>query len=130
MIKELDIIGSILESLKRGDLTQEELLLYFQSNSALLQSNIESAQARYRKESLPELVQDNLARYFEVKELILSNREEFSVVCDQVIAKVKRAFVNVPELFLVPCLGLFSSNGWAQELDGKHHWPANKPERK
>lgn len=35
MIKELDIIGSIVESLKRGDLTEEELLLYFQNNSAL-----------------------------------------------------------------------------------------------
>lgn len=67
------------------------------------------------------MVKDNLASYFENKELILSNREEFSEVRDQLIDKVKRAFVDIPELFLVPCIGLFSSNGWAQELDEKHH---------
>jgi hypothetical protein len=121
MIKELDIIGSIIESLKRGDLTQEKLLLYFQNNSALLRNNIESAYVRYGKENLHELVKDNFARYFEHEELVLSNRKEFSVVKDQVIDKVKRAFDNIPELFLVPCLGLFSSNGWAQELEGKRH---------
>ena len=62
LTKELDILGSLVDSIKRGDLTEEQLLLYFQSNAALLRNNIDSAYARYGTQGLPELESSYLAR--------------------------------------------------------------------
>ena len=39
-IKDLDIISGILESMKQGELTEEKLLSYFESNEKLLENNI------------------------------------------------------------------------------------------
>jgi len=121
MIKTLDICGSVIESLDRGDLTEDELLRYFHNNAALLNNSIESAYVRYGTRSLPELAKNNLSRCFESKEIILSNKTKFSTVSEQVIDKVKAAFTVIPEMHLVPCLGLFSANGWAQEVDQKRY---------
>jgi hypothetical protein len=85
MIKELDIIGSIMESIKTGDLTEEELLLYFENNKTILRINIEQAFVKYEKEKLNEIVRDNFNKILENKELTLFNYGRFSVVRDQVI---------------------------------------------
>jgi hypothetical protein len=122
MIKELDIIGSIIESIKNGDLTEEELLLYFENNKTILRSNIEQALIKYEKEKLNEIVRDNFNKYLENKALILSNDGRFSVARDQVIDSIESAYDNdVPDIILVPCIGLFSAGGWADEINEAHH---------
>jgi hypothetical protein len=122
MIKELDIIGSIMESIKTGDLTEEELLLYFENNKTILRINIEQAFVKYEKEKLNEIVRDNFNKILENKELTLFNYGRFSVVRDQVIDDVESAYDDdLPDVILVPCIGLFSAGGWADKIDGVHH---------
>jgi hypothetical protein len=121
MIEELDILGTILVSLQNDALQREDVLQYFEKNADLLKNNLESAYYVYKTKSLSELVKINLPKYYENRDLILSNNAEYTVVKTQVIEKVKNAFDDLPKLYLVPCLGLFASNGWAQELDDKYH---------
>jgi hypothetical protein len=122
MIKELDVIGSTIESIKNGDLTEEELLLYFENNKTVLRSNIEQAFVKYEKEKLNEIVREIFNKYLENKALILSNHGRFSVVRDQVIDNVESAYDDdLPDVFLVPCIGLFSAGGWADKIDDEHH---------
>lgn len=122
MIKDLDIIRNIIESIYEGELTEEKLLLYFENNKAVLKSNIEQAFIKYKKEKLNEIVRDNFNKYLENKELILSNNRSYSVVKDQVVNNIERAYDdNIPDVVLVPCIGLFSAGGWADEINEIHH---------
>lgn len=122
MIEELDIIGNIIESMKNGDLTEEELILYFENNNAVLRSNIEQAFARYEKDKLNEVVRENFTKYVENKALILSNNRGFSAVKGQVIDKIESTYNgNIPDIILVPCIGLFSNGGWAEKVNEKYH---------
>jgi hypothetical protein len=41
MITRLDIIGNLIESLRRDELTQEQMLSYCEDNAHILKSNIE-----------------------------------------------------------------------------------------
>ena len=122
MIKELDIIGGIIESIKNGDLTEEELLLYLENNKTILRSNIEQAFIKYKKEKLNEIVRDIFNKYLVNEALILSNDGRFSAVRDQVIDSIESAYDDgVPDIVLVPCLGLFSAGGWADKIGDEHH---------
>jgi len=39
-----------------------------------------------------------------------------------VIDKIESAYnSNIPDVFLVPCIGLFSTGGWADKIDGEYH---------
>lgn len=122
MIKGLDVIGNVIESMCNGDLTEEELLQYFENNKRLLRSNIEQAFNKYKKENFDEIVKDNFNKYLENKALTLSNNRLFSVVRDQVVDNIESAYDDdVPDIILVPCIGLFSAGGWADKIDGEHH---------
>ena len=122
MIKDLDIIRGIIESIYARDLAEEKLLLYFENNKVVLKSNIEQAFIKYKKDKLNEIVRDNFNKYLENKELILSNNRRYSIVKDQVVNNIERAYDdNIPDVVLVPCIGLFSAGGWADEIDGMHH---------
>ena len=96
MIKELDIIGGIIESIKNGDLTEEELLLYLENNKTILRSNIEQAFIKYKKEKLNEIVRDIFNKYLVNEALILSNDGRFSAVRDQVIDSIDDEKQNDP----------------------------------
>jgi hypothetical protein len=121
-IRDLDIVESIMESLDQGDVTEEQLLRYFQSNVALLSNNILQARARYREYELSELVRQHFPRYLEGRASILSNFRRFSVLKDQVADKFRGAYDSrIPDVVLVPCLGLYSAGGWAAEISGTHY---------
>ena len=121
MIKELDVVRNIIESIYNGDLTEDELLHYFENNKTLLRSNIRQALIEYKKENIIEIVKDNFDKYLENKDLILSNNRRFSVVRDQVIDSVKGIYDDVPDIILVPCIGLFSAGGWADRIADEQH---------
>jgi hypothetical protein len=63
MITRLDIIGNLIESLRRDELTQEQLLSYCEDNAHILKSNIEQALLQYKKETTGEVLEANLSRY-------------------------------------------------------------------
>jgi hypothetical protein len=122
MIKDLDIIRNIMESIHEGDLVEEILLIYFENNKVVLKSNIEQAFIKYNKDKLNEIVRDNFNKYLENKELILSNNRSYSVVKDQAVNNIELAYDgNIPDVVLVPCIGLFSAGGWADEINGMYH---------
>jgi hypothetical protein len=122
MIKDLDIMRNVIESIHEGDLTEEKLLIYFENNKAVLKRNIEQAFIKYKKDKFNEIVRDNFNKYLENKELILSNNRSYSVVKDQVVNNIERAYDdNIPDVVLVPCVGLFSAGGWADEINETHH---------
>lgn len=122
MIKGIVIIGQIIALLSSGTLTEEDLVQYFEANKAILRSNIEQATYSYRKDTLEELVSENYSRYLADKSLILSNYERFSEAKEKSIERMNRTYgSNIPEVFIVPAIGLYANAGWAQDVDGKHY---------
>jgi hypothetical protein len=113
-----DIAAAVIQSLERGDLTEAQLIDYFEENQKLLRNNIEQARARHGKELISQIVKDNFARYQEEKTRIVSNYSRFFSLAPEISKKVRDAFgPGVPEIILMPCIGLFASNGWAQKID-------------
>lgn len=122
MIKELVIIGEIITLLNTGNITEEKLVQYFENNKTLLRNNIEQAIIKYKKDNLSDIVKDIYPKYLENKEQILSNSERFSVINNQVVEKFTSTYGNdIPDLVLVPCIGLFAPGGWADKIDGTYH---------
>ncbi|UCH63705.1 MAG: hypothetical protein JSU77_04460 [Fidelibacterota bacterium] len=122
MIKEIVIIGKIITLLTSGTLTEQDLVQYFNANKAILNSNIEQAVYSYKKDTLGELVSENYSRYLEDKALILSNYERYSEAKEKAIESMNRAYgSNIPEVLIVPCIGLYANAGWAQDVDDKHY---------
>jgi len=121
-VRDLDIVSNIISSLKNGDLSEEKLLKYFEDNKILLENNIEQAFYRYKGKNLSQFVADKFNDYIKNKELIISNHERFSAIRDKVIEKIAAAYSSdIPTVVLVPCIGLFSAGGWADEIDGTYH---------
>jgi hypothetical protein len=121
-VRELDIAGAIVESLNRGRLTEEQLVLYFEENRRLLAQNIRQAQAKHEEEDVGRLVAAAYPRYVEDRALIASNYERFSTVKDQVTERIRDAFGEaIPSVVLVPSLGLYSAAGWADTIDATRH---------
>jgi len=122
MIKEIVIIGQIIALLTSGTLTEQDLVQYFEANKAILKSNIEQATYSYKKDTIEELVSENYPRYLEDKSLILSNYKRFSEAKGKTIESMNRIYgSNIPEVLIVPSIGLYSNGGWAQDVDGKHY---------
>jgi hypothetical protein len=122
MITRLDIIGNLIESLRRDELTQEQMLSYCEDNAHILKSNIEQALVRYKVETAGEVLEANLARYVVDKERILSNYETFSLVADRATDQVVSTHGHdIPNIVLVSCLGLFSSGGWAEQVEDRSY---------
>lgn len=95
---------------------------YFNTNKAILNSNIEQATYSYKKDTLEELVSENYSRYLEDKALIQSNYERFSEAKGKAIESMNRTYgSSIPEVLIVPCIGLYANAGWAQDVDGKHY---------
>jgi hypothetical protein len=117
-----DIAAGVIQSLAQGDLTETQLIEYFEQNKNLLRNNIEQARARYGKEDISEIVKDNFARYQEEKTRITSNYSRFSRLAPEIAARVRDAFGHdLPEIILMPCIGLFASNGWAEKIDNTRY---------
>jgi len=121
-IEKRDIIASIIESLASGALTEAQLLRYFVDNATLLRNNIHQAKVKYGKDSIEEIVNIHFPQYLANKSAILSNLERFETARNQVDKKIREAFENeIPNVILVPCIGLFAPGGWADNIDGTYH---------
>lgn len=120
MIKGLDIAASLLASLENGTLSEDEALHYFMDNQRLLRSNIEQAYAKYGEEDLAWVVRRVFPEIIGKRELILSNQRRLTEIKDQVSEKVGSVYGSVPEVVIVPCVGLFVASGWASK-EGGHH---------
>lgn len=120
MIKVLDIAASLLASLENGTLSEDEALHYFMDNQRLLRSNIEQAYAKYGEEDLAWVVRRVFPEIIGKRELILSNQRRLTEIKDQVSEKVGSVYGSVPEVVIVPCVGLFVASGWASK-EGGHH---------
>jgi hypothetical protein len=116
VITRLDIIANLIASLERGDLTQEQLLLYLEDNAHILKSNIEQALLQHKKETIEAVLQDNLDRYAAAQETILANYRAFSLAADRATDQVVSTYGHdIPDIALVPCIGLFSNGGWKEQ---------------
>ncbi|MCK4582708.1 hypothetical protein KAU18_05275 [Candidatus Bathyarchaeota archaeon] len=120
MIKVLDIAANLLASLENGMLSEDEALHYFMDNQRLLRSNIEQAYAKYGEEDLVWVVRRVFPEIIGKRELILSNQRRLTEIKDQVSEKVVSVYGSVPEVVIVPCVGLFVASGWASK-EGGHH---------
>lgn len=120
MIKVLDIAANLLASLENGTLSEDEALHYFMDNQRLLRSNIEQAYAKYGEEDLAWVVRRVFPEIIGKRELILSNQRRLTEIKDQVSEKVVSVYGSVPEVVIVPCVGLFVASGWASK-EGGHH---------
>lgn len=120
MIKVLDIAANLLASLENGTLSEDEALHYFMDNQRLLRSNIEQAYAKYGEEDLAWVVRRVFPEIIGKRELILSNQRRLTEIKDQVSEKVGSVYGSVPEVVIVPCVGLFVASGWASK-EGGHH---------
>ena len=121
-IKTLDITEKVMSFLQSGDLTEEALIEYFDKNKTIMQSNIHQAALRYKKEELAELVKVCLPQYLENKDMILANYVKFTEARDDVLEKIRNTYTAaLPEIVLVPGLGLYSNGGWAEDVDGVHY---------
>ena len=121
MIKEIVIIAELLTMLANGNLNEDRLLQYFENNKDILKSNIEYAFTKYEKKKLDEIVGDLYPKYLEDQSLILSNYKRFSVVKNRVIEKIESHYDKYPEIYLVPCIGLFTHGGWTERIDDKQY---------
>lgn len=122
MITRLDIMSTLIDSLKRDELTQEQMLSYYADNGHILKSNIEQALIQYKKEALSEVLEENWSRYAAEKTRILSNYESFSLVAERAVDRVASTYGHdLPDIFLVPCIGLFSNGGWAERVDDRSY---------
>jgi len=122
MRRDDSIAAELLDAIEAEELSEDLLVSYFAANAALLKSNIVSAFREYDPTTLAERVKPFLPRYLEHRERIRANREEFDLVWGCVCERMTEAFgSDIPEMMLVPCIGLFSSNGWAVELEGTRH---------
>lgn len=120
MIKVLDIAANLLASLENGTLSEDEALHYFMDNQRLLRSNIEQAYAKYGEEDLAWVVRRVFPEIIGKRELILSNQRRLTEIKDRVSEKVVSVYGSVPEVVVVPCVGLFVASGWASK-EGGHH---------
>lgn len=121
-IQELDIAAPIVRSLERGELTEAQLLHYFEDHATLLRANIEQARARHDAGPLSDLVASLLPLYLATRGRILSNYERFAEARDRAIRGVRMAYGDsVPSVVLVPCIGLFSAGGWVDSIGGTRH---------
>jgi len=122
MITRLDIIGNVIDSLRRDELTQGQLLSYCEDNAHILKSNIEQALLQYEKGTTGEVLGANLSRYAADRERILSNYEIFSLVADRVTDQVVSTYGHdIPNMVLVPCIGLFSNGGWVERGENRSY---------
>jgi hypothetical protein len=122
VITRLDIIADLIASLERGDLTQEQLLLYLEDNAHILKSNIEQALLQHKKETIDEVLEENLDRYAAAQESILANYRAFSLAADRATDQVVSTYGHdIPDIVLVPCIGLFSNGGWKEQVDDKSY---------
>jgi hypothetical protein len=122
MIARLDIIGELIESLRRDELTREQLLSYTKDNAHILKSNAEQALMQYKVETIDEAVDVNLPRYVADKEHILANYAAFARAADQVTDQVARIYEHdLPEIVLVPCIGLYTNGGWRQQVEERSY---------
>ena len=120
MITRLDIVGNLIEALRRDELTKEQLLAYCEAHAHILKSNVEQALLRYNLETVGEVLQANLAQYAADKARILANYASFSQVAGRATEQVIRTYGHdIPDVVLVPCMGLYSNGGWAQRVDDK-----------
>ena len=119
MIKVLGIAASLLASLESGTLSEDEALRYFRDNQMLLRSIVEQAYAKYG-EDLAGVVRRVFPKIVANRELILSNLRRLNEIIDQVQEKVVFVYGGVPDVTVVPCVGLFVASGWASK-DGGHH---------
>lgn len=118
LIKVLDIAANLLTSLENGTLTEDEALQYFMDNKKLLRNNFEQAYAKYREEDLTEIVKRVFPEIIGKRELILSNQRQIFEVKDQILEKVVSVYGSVPQVVIVPCIGLFVASGWASKEGG------------
>ncbi|MCW4048707.1 MAG: hypothetical protein NWE89_03115 [Candidatus Bathyarchaeota archaeon] len=89
-------------------------------NQRLLKSNIEQAYFKYGEENLSEVVKQVFPKIIDNRELILSNLRRLTKIKDQVSEKVVSVYGNVPDVTIVPCVGLFVASGWANK-EGEYH---------
>jgi hypothetical protein len=122
VITRLDIISDLIASLEHGDLTQEQLLLYLEDNTHILKSNVEQALLQHKKETVEAVLEENLDRYAAAQETILANYRAFSLAADRATDRVMSAYGHdIPDIVLVPCIGLFSNGGWKEQVDDKSY---------
>lgn len=119
MINVLDIAANLLASLENGTLSEDEAFHYFESNKRLLRGNIEQAYVKYG-EDMAGVVRRVFPEIIGNRELILSNWQRLNGIIEQVSERVASVYGIVPEVVVVPCVGLFVASGWASK-ELRHH---------
>jgi uncharacterized protein YjaZ len=121
-IQVLQPAAEIIELLEKDSLSPEKLIGYFEHHRDLLRNNIGQSSGRHGRDDLRELAVHLSPQFLEQKERILHNRDQFKAAQEIVVPRLDRLFgTDIPRVVLVPCLGLFSSNGWADYVDGAWH---------
>ncbi len=119
-MKVLNIADNLLASLENETLSEDETINYFRKNQKLLKSNIKQAYSKYRVEDLTKVVERVFPEIISKKDLILSNKQWLTETIDQLSDKLISIYSFVPEVTIVPCIGLFAASGWASKERGHH----------
>ena len=113
-IYDRDISSGIVTSLKNGTLTEEQLLGYFSANQNMLSENITQAESRHGVHGLPELVSKLFPKYLEDRDAIVQSFADYPAMRDDIIGEFTHLLgSNIPEVHIVPALGLYANGGWA-----------------
>jgi hypothetical protein len=110
----LDIITTVIDSLRAEALTEEQLLKYFETNQEMLKENIFQATLRHHDSDLTSLVHTLYPQYIENKETIIRNYQNFFKEAEGVARDLVDTFgLDIQKVEFVPVLGLYSNGGWA-----------------
>ena len=121
-----DVAAPLIAGFRAGALCADALADYIEANATLLRNNISQAQAKARAaggDDAPDaLARACLSRHLADRDLILANHKRFAAASADVVERIRTTYgEGLPEVVLVPCLGLYSAGGWADQIDGVHH---------
>jgi len=115
LIKVLGVTTNLLASLENETLTEENALHYFMDNKRLLGDCLEQAYAKYKEKDITRIVKRVFPKIIGKRELILSNQRRIFEFKDLISEKLVSFYDSIPELIIIPCVGLFVASGWAKK---------------